>query len=210
MSHSAQFLDAAKKRLAEHGLERMLLTIQVTFSDHLASYAQWDPDADTLLLATRAPAGEIPVAAILRELAERHYLKLDSRRRYDWDQKMVAPAQSTFQRLQDLLNDGVSPGQLHEQFSDAVSRLTAIHVANALITYGGMAAQVPIDQHPGTSDFVCGRRKMSLLPLTCYVARDDLRFASAFTRFLWNEGKVPATEESVGRYLTDLLLTCLD
>jgi len=148
--------------------------------------------------------GEDSHYLVTQSFLEAYWDRMTPRSRLTWQHKLVTPRARTIEQIEHHINSGVPLRVVYQKFSDAVSRLVAIHITNALVKSGGYAHGVPLAEHPSTADFVSGKRPFSLTPLLSVYSgamMDDFKAAAG----TWLFGGVQVTESSTKQALEDLL-----
>lgn len=141
---------------------------------------------------------------VTQAFLEAYWDRMTPRSRLTWQYKLVTPRARTVEQIEHHINSGVPLRVVYQKFTDAVSRLVAIHITNALVKSGGYSHGVPLREHPGTADFVEGTRPFSLVPLLSVYGgygMDDFKLAAG----CWLFGGVQVTESSTKQALEGLL-----
>ncbi len=141
---------------------------------------------------------------VTQAFLESYWDRLTPRSRLTWAQKLVSPRARTIEQIEHHIGSGVPLAVVYQKFSDAVSRLVAIHITNALVKSGGYSHGVPLAEHPSTAAMVAGDRPFSLIPLLSVYGgygMDDFKLAAG----QWLFGGVQVTESSTKDALEGLL-----
>lgn len=156
----------------------------------------YDPAENTVFITEECVArGEESHYLVVQEFLKAYWERLTPRSRLTWTSKLVTPRARTIEQIEQHINSGVPLRVIYQKFTDAVSRLVAIHITNAISKSGGYAAGVPLAEHPSTADFVSGRRPFSLTPLLSVYAGFGMdRFECAAGTWLFSQ--VAVTESS--------------
>jgi hypothetical protein len=123
-----------------------------------------------------------------------------------WHQQLVQADHSAASRFQSYLKTGNSYRDALERFSDPISKLTVVHLVNALIANSineTRAAMLPMNEIPATSSLLSGKTGISLRPLTS-VYYGPLPFPMAFVDYCRFDATIPTTNIAVTRALTGL------
>lgn len=208
MSDLTTFVSALRQKIAAGSLFSLpAKQIAVSLNGQMCYYDKHD--CTVYITDACIAAGETYHYLVTLAFLEAYWERLTPRSRLTWEQKLVSPKARVVEQIENFINEGVPLGVIYTKFSDAVSRLVAIHVANALIKSGGYAHGVPLNDHPATSAFVKGDRPFSLIPLLSVYGGahcNEFKFAAC----MWLFGNSQVTESSTQAAFEGLLASMFD
>lgn len=167
-------------------------------------------DDDIIVYPLNFKAGDRPDWSIYWAIGARHWsLNISPENKIRWSNMAVEPSKSQASRVLEFFDGTKTFRQAIDSANDAIERLIAVHIANALTKNGirpvGIAA-VNLRSYPPVSDFTSGLRSYSLKPLvSAYGSISCLPdYASAFAEYAVNGGKFMIREKSTNKAFTSL------
>jgi len=210
----AAMIPDIQSNLADLGIEEAiqgLSSFKFVEMSPSAERSQYVTEGDDIMIyPMNFKAGDRPDWSIYWALGARHWaLNISPENKVRWSNLTVEPSKATVARILKMLDGKHTFRQVIESVGEAVGRLVALHITNALVKNGirptGLAA-IDLNNYPPVSDFMHGLRSFSLRPLvSAYGSICCLQgYAGAFAEYAVNNGKFPIREHSTAKAFTAL------